>query len=409
MRSDEAAARAVFEERHARSNGGGPARIVTAAELLGVDFPEVSWAVPGIVPEGVSLLAGKPKLGKSWMALGWCVAVAAGGFALGTVEVEEGSALYLALEDNRRRLQKRLKKVLAGDAAPDGLHLATEWPRLDNGGLELLAAHLEANPDTRLVVIDTLAKIRPEARGQNVYAEDYAALEKLLPLAAEHGVAVVVVHHLRKMGAVDPLDEISGSTGLSGGVDGVLVLKRDRGRADAYLHVTGRDIEEDAELALTWDQELAAWKLAGDAEEYRQSEERRRIVGLLAGAGEPMSPKDIAEALDKNRSTTRVLLANMKQDGQVEAVEGGYTLHRESKQPKHPKQDKQPKQPKQPRGGDAVGGVGAVYGVYAVGGVNGLDGTSRRLTEEEARKVQRLIHEGTGPEIARREVLGEGA
>jgi len=170
-----------------------------------------------------------------------------------------------------------------------------------------------------------LAKVRPKIRGQNVYAEDYAALEKLLPLAAEYGVAIVVVHHLRKTGAADPLDEISGSTGLSGGVDGALILKRDRGRADAYLHVTGRDIEEDAEYALRWDHTLAAWSLVGDADEYRQSEERREIIELLETTG-PLEPKDVAEALDKNPSTTRVLLRKMLADGQVAVEEGGYTV-----------------------------------------------------------------------------------
>jgi len=84
-------------------------------------------------------------------------------------------------------------------------------------------------------------------------------------------VAILVVHHLRKMSADDPLDEISGSTGLTGGVDGILVLKCDRGAADAYLHVTGRDIEEDQEYALHWDQEVAGWSLVGDADEFRLS------------------------------------------------------------------------------------------------------------------------------------------
>src|ERR671920_1005594 len=87
--------------------------------------------------------------------------------------------------------------------------------------------------------------------------------------------------HLRKLGAADPLDEISGSTGLSGGADGVLVLKRDRGRADAYLHVTGREIEEEVELALRWDANLASWSLVGDADEYRLSNERQHVLQTL--------------------------------------------------------------------------------------------------------------------------------
>jgi hypothetical protein len=298
---------------------------VSAADLMAAELPPVRWVVPGVLPEGVTLLAGKPKLGKSWLALGICVAVASGGVALGTKQVERGEVLYLALEDNRRRLQKRLGKMLSGPA-PDGLEMATAWPKLDEGGVEALSAWLEERPDARLVAVDTLAKTRPRTRGQNVYQEDYSALEELLPLAAEHGVAVVVVHHTRKMAAADPLDEISGSTGLTGGVDGVLVLKRDRGKADAVLHVDGRDIEEPAEYALKWDAGTAGWTIAGDAEEYRMSEERKAILGVLAESGEFLSPSEVGDILDKPRNTIKQRLWRMAQDGQVENRNGRYGI-----------------------------------------------------------------------------------
>ena len=125
------------------------------------------------------------------------------------------------------------------------------------------------------------------------------------------------------MGASDPLDEISGSTGLSGGADGVLVLKRDRGRADAYLHVTGREIEEEAELALKWDANLATWTLAGDAEEYRVSQERQDIVRVLVEAGEPMTPKEVAELLDKPPNNVKYLMWRMSKDGQLSTAGKG--------------------------------------------------------------------------------------
>jgi hypothetical protein len=298
---------------------------VTAADLMAAELPPVRWGVRGVLPEGVTLLAGKPKLGKSWLALGLCVAVAAGGMALGTREVERGEVLYLALEDNRRRLQKRLGKMLCGPA-PEGLEIATAWPKLDEGGVEALEAWLREHREARLVAVDTLAKIRPRTRGQNVYQEDYAALEELLPLAAEHEVAIVVVHHTRKMAAADPLDEISGSTGLTGGVDGVLVLKRDRGKADAVLHVDGRDIEEPAEYALKWDAETAGWTIVGDAEEYRMSEERKAILGVLEQAGEFLSPGEVADALGKPRNTVKQRLWRMAQDGQVENRNGTYGI-----------------------------------------------------------------------------------
>ena len=306
----------------------------TAAELMAEELPPVREVVPGLVPEGVTLFVGKPKMRKTLTALGLCVAISTGGVAFGKIPVERGEALYLALEDNKRRIQKRLRAMLPSGADLSGFHLSLDSPRLDEGGVEALAERLVAHPDLRLVVIDTLAKVRPRTLGRNVYLEDYAALEGLLPLAAKHRVAIVVIHHLRKMAAADPLDEISGSTGLSGGVDGVMLLKRDRGRADAFLYVDGRDIEEPRELALRWDAELASWSLAGDAEEYRVSQERQDIIRVLEEAGEPMTPKEVAELLDKAPNAVKYLMWRMSKDGQLEAVgKGRYALTTNSANP----------------------------------------------------------------------------
>ena len=104
----------------------GKPETFTAAALMALELPPVRWAVPGVVPEGVTLLAGKPKLGKSWFTLGLGVATSTGGVALGTKRVEQGECLYLALEDNRRRLQKRLDKLLSGAKPPERLHIALE-------------------------------------------------------------------------------------------------------------------------------------------------------------------------------------------------------------------------------------------------------------------------------------------
>jgi hypothetical protein len=287
----------------------------SAVELMCKEIPPVRWVVPGILPEGVALLAGKPKLGKSWLGLGLCVAVAAGGYALGNVPVERGAALYLALEDNERRLQSRLGKMLDRAEPPTGLDYATFCPRLDEGGLEEIARWLENHPDGRLVILDTLAKVRPRAAGRNIYQEDYEALETLLPLAAEHSAAIVVVHHLRKQSAADPLDEVNSSIGLTGGVDGALILKRDRTRADASLFVTGRDIEEEKDLALRWSPDIGAWTLVGDAEEYRTSQERQEILDYVHDAGGPVGVKEVATSLEKNYKTVAALMQKMLNAG----------------------------------------------------------------------------------------------
>ena len=300
--------------------------VKSAARLLETEMEPTRWAVPGVLPEGVSLLAGKPKQGKSWMALGLCEAIAAGGVAFGTKRVEQGKTLYLALEDNERRMQKRLKKALNGRPCPEGFFYETAWQRLDEGGADDLDTWLSENPDARLVVIDTLQKVRKQARGQNVYAEDYAALELLLPIAARHGVAIVVVHHLRKGAADDAQDEISGSTGLSGGVDGYLILRRKSGARGPTLYVDGRDIEEPEEYALHWSHHSASWTIEGRAQEVHMSEERGAILVELNRSPEPMTPKELSGLMPgKSHDAVKYLLNQMYHDDQVTRDRGRYS------------------------------------------------------------------------------------
>jgi hypothetical protein len=131
--------------------------------------------------------------------------VATGGVALGTKAVERGEVLHLALEDTCRRLQKRLGLLLAGRDAPEGLHLNLDWPRADDGGVGALDAWLDEHPDCRLVVIDTLARFKPRATGRRTqYDEDRDAVDPLGPVAAEHGVGILLVHHLQETESDDP-------------------------------------------------------------------------------------------------------------------------------------------------------------------------------------------------------------
>lgn len=310
------------------ANGSVP-QTFTAAQLMDETLPEVAWAVPDILPEGTMILAGKPKMGKSWMVLGLCLAVASGGCALGTKNAKQGSTLYLALEDNKRRLQNRMRKVLQGKSAPEELHMRTEWPRMGEGGIEALDGWLRDHPDCRLVVVDTLARFKPQSAGRRTqYDEDRNAVDPLIPLAAEHGVTILLVHHLREMESDDPLDMIHGGAGLTGGVDGALVLKRKRGRADAFLHIDGRDLENPAELALKWDSSAASWTIIGDAEEYRMGERRAAIQRILENADEPLGPQDITDTLnakdiDAKYGAVREMLSKMVTAGQAKNIGRG--------------------------------------------------------------------------------------
>jgi hypothetical protein len=318
-------------DRHHRDSQDGrhAIEIFSAADLAAMELPEPQWAVAGVVPAGLSLLAGKPKLGKSWLALNLALAAATGGVALGSVCVEAGDVLYLALEDTKRRLKDRLGKLAMRQgitAWPATLHLANTCPRQDKGGLHALAEWLDAHPQARLVVVDTWPRFRPfRTRGRDNYEEDYQHASELKAVADKFGVAIHAIAHCRKLDAADPLDEVSGTLGLTGAADGVAVLKRERGQHDATLFLTGRDMDE-REIALRWDAEYALWSILGDAEEYRLSKERKEVVGLLQSAGEPLRPMEVADRLGKPRPTIKGLLWRMADAGQIErAGAGKYT------------------------------------------------------------------------------------
>jgi AAA domain/P63C domain len=228
--------------------------LISAADLQSKQFPPIRIVIPVIITEGVTLFAGKPKVGKSWWAFDCCIAVAGGRFVLGEIKPVQGDVLYLALEDNQRRLRRRLAKIMPGEAKwPERLSLHTEWRRVNEGGLADIEAWCGTVKQPRLVWIDVLAKIRPLTvrTREQAFAADYAALEGLQQLAGRLSLAIVVNCHLRKMASDDePADDVSGTLGLTAAADATAVLKRTQGAFTLYLR--GRDTEE-TELAAEFD------------------------------------------------------------------------------------------------------------------------------------------------------------
>ena len=302
-----------------------PLKTITAAELLSMEIPEPKWAVPNLIPEGLTILAGRPKAGKSFFGLGVALAVAHGGYALGHIPVEQGDCLFIGLEDNLRRLQSRLRKMLAGEAPPAKLHLLTGLPRMDRGGLGILSDWLEQHKETRLVVIDTLNKIRPpKKRGADSYAEDYDALGELQKFAMERGVAIMVIHHTRKSVGEYEIDEISGTTGVSAAADSILMIRKTVNGEILYL--TGRDVDTQ-ELALKFDKNCCLWEILGDASEYAISKEREAIIAVLRECETPLASKEIADSLNQKAGNVRFLLSKMARDGViVRQSRGKYTI-----------------------------------------------------------------------------------
>lgn len=294
----------------------------TADRLVHHDFPEPNWAITGLVPEGLSVLAGAPKVGKSWLALGWAISVAGGFRALHAIDCAAGPVLYLALEDNPRRLQGRILKVLDGATAPGGLYLPTALPNLNAGGADLIRAWLDVHPDARMVVIDVFAKVRGQAAGSNAYSDDYRAAGLAKSIADEYGIAVVLVHHTRKMAADDFLEELSGTNGIAGAADTIHVLSRSRHEADAVLKTTGRDVEE-AERALKFDQPTGTWSLLdGPVLEHTVHDTSAVILRYVRGH-QGASPKEIADATGLSIDVTRKTCARMEKRGHLVRVADG--------------------------------------------------------------------------------------
>lgn len=300
------------------ANDNTPSGGIDAETLLGMDFPPVSYIVDGYVAEGLTILAGRPKLGKSWLALGFCVAVAAGGTALGS-DCEEGDVIYLALEDNRRRLKERLEVVLSPPQVRPNLSrltLYTEAPKIGAGLLEMLDAWRTSVPDPRLIVIDTLSMVRPPKKGnQDSYAADYDAISPLQKFAGEHGLAIIVVHHVRKAEAEDPLEAVSGTNGLTGAADTIMVLNRSTDGTKLYGR--GRDIEE-IEKAVRFDK--GTWTVLGNADDVRRSEQRKKIMEVLTDASTALTPTEIAKEAGMKEANVKYLLRVMVPAGEAEKV-----------------------------------------------------------------------------------------
>jgi hypothetical protein len=303
---------------------------VLASDLQGMTFAPVRYVLPGYIPEGVTLLAGKPKVGKSWLTLDLCVAVAAGRFTLGTIKPTQGDVLYLALEDNKRRLKKRMTKLLPSPDSiwPDRLTLLTEWRRADDGGLNDIEEWCKSVPQPTLIVVDTLEKIRPIQSGKTqAYSADYQAITGLQKISGERGLAIVINHHVRKMEADDPFDTISGTLGLTGAADTILVLRRQG--AAMILHARGRDIEE-SETAMQFDKASCKWTMLGpDALAASVSTERAKIIDALQSFI-PANDKDgmaVSEIMAVTEATSRNamdrLLHKMRMDGQIIRVRRG--------------------------------------------------------------------------------------
>ena len=305
----------------------------SAPWLMDQEFPPVHYVVDGIIPEGLTMLVAAPKIGKSWMVLGLAVATSTGTQAFGCVPTKAAPVLYLALEDGQRRLQTRMKALNVRDVSPR-LEFITDVQR---GAMlptikEFMGRHPYENP---FVILDTLGKAMPPAVvGETQYERDYRVLGDLKRLADKNpGSSIIIVHHTRNMDGADFLDSVSGTNGIAGAADTIMLLKRSRQETQARLQVTSRDAAEGEyllEQAGTGNWILAGGSRAEAAKAAAESkategvsDRMAEVIALTGKYPEGVRAKDVATLLHMEDAQARVYLRRAYDSGRINSPKRG--------------------------------------------------------------------------------------
>lgn len=312
-------------------------------------FPDLEWIVPGVLSEGYGILVGAPKAGKSFLVAEIGLAAACGHPALGAISIEQRPVLYFALEDGHRRLQSRFKSIMQDAVIPDDMYTAitaTSLGDLLDMAEEQQNRFIEADKRPPLIIVDTLGRVNPGTRnGQDAYTADYQLGARLQRLAHRvPGSAVLAVHHTNKGEHADFLNAVSGTQGVTGACDSVLVLSRARKSDDAILAITGRDHEKETEVAIH--RQRARWLLKGssfaDAEDAAQEVKQQQMEAAIdAKYGDRskqildefktlestqfLTPKDVADAVGMDNDTAGKYLRRLLKQGLIaKAGRGSY-------------------------------------------------------------------------------------
>lgn len=285
------------------SNGAAPHYPVptTATALLAKTFPPLRCFVEDLLAEGLTILAGKPKKGKSYLALDMSLSIAVGRQAFMKFPTERAKVLYVSLEDGERRLQRRLLQIQSNLKTPDGLDFLHTFPRLGDGALEALTHYAR---QYQVIIIDVIGRILPAQtqtrKSLSEYQEITDVLGPIQQLAQDQRMAVVLIDHLRKASVDDDGDAIMGSQGKIGAADHALIYGRKGEEKDGVLKVISRDLEEDKYVLSLVDGHL---EFLGKGEVYELDSEQNRIISILEEEGRPMAIPEIMKALGINGDT----------------------------------------------------------------------------------------------------------
>ena len=307
-------------------------KTISMTELYDTVYPPRRPIVDNLLYSGTYLFVGAPKIGKSFF-MGQLAYTVATGQPLWEYEVHQGTVLYLALEDDYARLQRRLSRMFGVEEA-DNLYFATQAKSVGGGLDEQLEEFVKVHQDVRLIIIDTLQKIREVSGECYSYASDYEIVTKLKKFSDNHGICLLVVHHTRKMEAGDSFDMISGTNGLLGAADGAFIMQKKR-RTDniATLDVVGRD-QPDQELTLEFDRERCVWNFQGaETQRWKQPPdpvlEAVSTIFLSAGSAWCGTPTELLALLPDVKIQANVL--TRKLNVSADRLYNDYGIRYESK------------------------------------------------------------------------------
>lgn len=308
---------------------------ISAAELKGKEFPPVKWAVDDLIPEGLTVLAGDPKVGKSLLAVDICSAISSGGEAFGCQGCVRGTAIYVSMEDPERRVKARIKQMV--DVWEDSFKIVTSGiPKVGIDFYKMLDDWMLLCNDVRCIIFDTMSFILPEKKnGVTDYDHYYSVLDPLHRWALDNGVAVVCITHKRKGTKADgdnPFDGIIGSTAISGCSDAMIMLTKNHAKAkdstnldlaDGFLDVTGREIAAE-HFSLEFDSEAIKWALRGRITTKDITSNPNHLLILDSLKDKKLKQREISEKANLNINTVKSALRKMKSLSLINNDEEGW-------------------------------------------------------------------------------------
>ena len=303
-------------------------KFISTYDLNKKNLPDIKWVIEDLIPEGLTILAARPKMGKSFLALYLAACVAKERRVWDKYRTNKSNVLYLAYEDSIQSIKYRQTKMFSSlninsDEYPKNFHICTDYQRLEK---EKLDSHFHELSDQgmQFVIIDTMASgVVYNIGGQSMYFKEYELISALKNSSSKSGINVMLIHHTKKGVPTDSIEAVLGTTGITGAVDTIWVMGKEG--TQVYLDTAGKNVSSER-LALTFDKKRFLWNLVGSVDPviHRLTIERSEILGILKDNENPMKTGEIAIKVNKSVSATSELLGKLNKETLVEKTGYGY-------------------------------------------------------------------------------------